>query len=79
MSMSEGDGVNVGEFRQRAAELIRAVEEAGVTVIIARRGRPVAQLRPLTGESGDLSGTVQVTDGVDLTDPVVDPGEWATG
>lgn len=38
--------VGVRELRQRASELLRAVE-AGETVEVTDRGRPVAQLVPL--------------------------------
>lgn len=68
--------INIGEFRQNATEIIRAVETEGTTVTIARRGKPVAELRPVTGSLGSLKGSVVVSEGVDLSAPVVDPSDW---
>jgi prevent-host-death family protein len=70
------NSVNIGEFRQNATEIIRAVETEGKTVTIARRGKPVAELRPITVPIGRLEGSVTVSDGVDLAAPVVDSSEW---
>lgn len=42
--------VGIRELRQRASELLRAVE-GGETVEITDRGRPVALLRPIPTES----------------------------
>jgi antitoxin (DNA-binding transcriptional repressor) of toxin-antitoxin stability system len=52
------------------------VETEGKTVTIARRGKPVAELRPITGSIGPLKGSVVVSEGVDLTAPVVDLTDW---
>jgi prevent-host-death family protein len=41
--------VGVRELRQRASELLRRVE-AGETIEVTDRGRPVAVLAPLTGQ-----------------------------
>lgn len=49
--------VGVRELRQRASELLRAVE-AGETVEVTDRGRPVAQLVPL-GAPGVREALVQ--------------------
>lgn len=68
--------VGVGEFRQRASELIRMVEEGFARVVITRRGEPVAELRAVESRTPDLIGSVTVVEGVDLTEPVVDPSEW---
>jgi prevent-host-death family protein len=70
------NSINIGEFRQNATEIIRAVETEGRTVTIARRGKPVAELRPITRSIGRLAGSVTVSDGVDLTAPVVDSSDW---
>lgn len=40
--------VGIRELRQRASELLRRVE-AGETIEVTDRGRPVAQLSPLPG------------------------------
>ena len=39
---------SVRELHIRTSELVREAAEGG-TIIIARRGQPVAELRPLTG------------------------------
>lgn len=76
MRFEMSNSINIGEFRQNATEIIRAVETEGTTVTIARRGKPVAELRPVTGSLGSLKGSVVVSEGVDLGAPVVDPGNW---
>ena len=67
--------VGVRELRQRASELLRLVE-AGETIEVTDRGRPVAVLAPLPDEgslerlrrAGDVS--VPVGDLDDLPDPL---------
>lgn len=76
MRYKMSNSINIGEFRQNATEIIRAVETEGKSVIIARRGKPVAVLRPITRSIGRLEGSVTVSDGVDLTAPVVDSADW---
>ena len=39
--------VNVAEAKARLAEILKAVE-AGETVLLARRNRPIAELRPVS-------------------------------
>ena len=68
--------VGIRELRQRASELIRQVE-AGATIEITDRGRPVAMLAPLddpgpTGRlraAGDLLAAEAAFD--DLPEPLV--------
>jgi prevent-host-death family protein len=73
--------VGVRELRQRASELLRRVE-AGETIEITDRGRPVAVLAPLPGRSpierlraaGDLAPSQHDLD--DLPDPLpLGPGQ----
>lgn len=68
--------VGIGEFRQNAPHFIRMVEETAQSIIITRRDRPVAELRPVVRPDRSLAGSVTVADGVDLTLPVVEPEEW---
>jgi prevent-host-death family protein len=75
--MSKPAVVGIGEFRQRATELIRSVEEEGLPITITRRGVPVAELRPIPASKTILTGSVIMLDDVDLTDPVIDPSEWS--
>jgi antitoxin (DNA-binding transcriptional repressor) of toxin-antitoxin stability system len=67
--------VAVGEFRQRATELVRQVEETKQPITITRRGVPVAELRAVTVAPDALRGSVTVLD-PDLTRPVVAPEDW---
>jgi prevent-host-death family protein len=67
--------VAVGEFRQRATELVRQVEQTRQAIVITRRGVPVAELRAVTADAEALRGSVTVLD-PDLTRPVVGPEDW---
>jgi prevent-host-death family protein len=66
--------VGVRELRQRASELLRRVE-AGESIEITDRGRPVAVLAPLPEDPLErllASGDLQAADGdlADLPDPL---------
>jgi prevent-host-death family protein len=52
--------VAVGDFRQRATELVRQVEETKEPITITRRGVPVAELRAVTAAPEALLGSVAV-------------------
>jgi prevent-host-death family protein len=67
--------VAVGEFRQRATELVRQVEKTKEPITITRRGVAVAELRAVTAEAEALLGSVTYLD-PDLTRPVVGPEDW---
>jgi prevent-host-death family protein len=67
--------IAVGEFRQRATELVRQVEETKEPLTITRRGVPVAELRPLSVDAEVLLGSVTYLD-PDVTRPVVGPEDW---
>jgi prevent-host-death family protein len=69
--------IGIGEFRQRATEIIREVETSAQPVSIARRGKPVVELRALEDGSGDLIGSVTIPEGTDLTQPVAAAEEWS--
>lgn len=72
--------VGVRELRQRASELLRLVE-AGETIEVTDRGRPVAVLAPLPARgnldqlraTGDLTPALAALD--DLPDPLVTPSD----
>ena len=68
--------IGIGEFRQRATELIKEVEEKALSIRIARRGKPVAEVRPIPSSTAEMKGSVTIADGIDLTAPVVDPADW---
>jgi prevent-host-death family protein len=72
--------VNVGDFRDRASELIRRAEH-GETIIIANRDRDVAKLVPIStpvsqegGLVGSLAGTARVTG--DVEKPIAQTRAW---
>ena len=64
--------VAVGDFRQRATELVRHVEETKEAITITRRGVPVAELRAVTVDPEALLGSVTYLD-PDLTGPSLVP------
>jgi prevent-host-death family protein len=76
MAMGKKRSIPVGEFRQRATEVVRLVEKTKEPVVITRRGRPVVELRPAAADPTVLRGSVKVRAGVDLTRPVLAPEEW---
>jgi hypothetical protein len=47
-------------------------------VVIDRRGRPVVEIRALAVPEESLLGSVEVIEGTDLTEPVIDPVQWET-
>ena len=75
--------VGVRELRQRASELLRLVE-AGESIEITDRGRPVAVLGPIPvlqglaqlRATGDLAVATERLD--DLPEPVVVPADIST-
>ena len=67
--------IAVGDFRQRATELVRQVEETKQSITITRRGVPVAELRAVTVDPETLLGSVTQLD-PDPTRPVVGPEDW---
>ena len=75
--------VGVRELRQRASELLRLVE-AGETIEVTDRGRPVAVLAPLPHRgtleqlraTGDVTAAASSLD--DLPEPLVPPKNLPT-
>ncbi len=72
--------VKIGEFRDRASELIRRAA-GGETVVILNRNREVAKIVPITtkteragGLIGSLAGTADVRG--DIESPIASPGAW---
>ena len=67
--------IAVGEFRQRATEIIRRVEETKEPITITRRGVAVAELRSVRSDPEALLGSVTVLD-PELSKPVLAPEGW---
>ncbi len=74
--MTDEKPIGIGKFRQRATEIIRRVEETAQSVTIARRGKPVVEIRAIQQPTESLINSVAVSAGFDLSEPVVDPTEW---
>jgi len=64
--------VKAGEFKAKCLELMDRVAATGEAIVITRRGKPVAQLAPVTVKPrtlrGFLKGYVKVTG--DIISPV---------
>jgi prevent-host-death family protein len=72
--------INLAKVKERFSTYIAEVEK-GKTVVICKHNRPVARLVPVedprTGNRtklGSARGTVAVN--CDLTEPVIDDGDW---
>ena len=72
--------VKIGEFRDRASELIRRAAD-GETVVILNRDREVAKIAPMTAKTdraaslvGCLAGTAEVRG--DIEAPIASPDAW---
>jgi len=72
--------VKIGEFRDRASELIRRAA-GGETIVILNRDREVAKVVPITAKAdrtgglvGCLAGTAEVQG--DVEKPIASPEAW---
>jgi len=72
--------VKIGEFRNRASELIRRAA-GGETIVILNRDREVAKVVPITAKAdragglvGCLAGTAEVRG--DIETPIASPNAW---
>jgi antitoxin (DNA-binding transcriptional repressor) of toxin-antitoxin stability system len=72
--------VKIGEFRDRASELIRRAA-GGETVVILNRDRAVAKIVPMrptkrsrSGLLGAMQGTARIVG--DIETPIARPEEW---
>lgn len=58
------------EFKAHCLSLLESVAETGETIVVTKRGRPVAQLRPLE-PAPSLVGTVEfLVDDDELVEPL---------
>jgi prevent-host-death family protein len=62
------------EAKAKLAEIIRKVR-AGGTVVITYRGRPVAEVRPLTDDGGDLGERLERLADTGVLSAATRPGE----
>lgn len=66
-----------GNFKQTCLRVLDEVNETGETVVITKRGVPVAQLVPIepaTSWLGSMRGIGKITG--DIVAPATDPGKW---
>jgi len=71
--------VKISEFKAKCLDILDRVARTGETLVITRRGRPLARVLPVSGSTGDdwlgsLKGTARAMD--DLIEPAVDPEDW---
>lgn len=78
-SMKPMKTIAAGEFKQTCLRLLDEVRETGRSIVITKRGRPVAQLAPLSPSAvGDWSGTMRGSGKIlgDLVAPAIAEQEW---
>jgi prevent-host-death family protein len=69
--------VSATEFKSRSLALLREVHQLRETVLITKRGKPVARLTPAgrsPGFIGRLRGIIKIVG--DITSPIVPPEDW---
>ena len=70
--------IPAGEFKARCLRIMEEVRTKRVTVLITKKGRPVAKLVPADEDTdevfGRLQGIVEITG--DVESPIVAPEEW---
>jgi antitoxin (DNA-binding transcriptional repressor) of toxin-antitoxin stability system len=76
--------ISVTAFKAKCLELFKQLEARRYDkVVVTRRGKPIAELTPTTGEVpnlyGAMKGSVIIPPGVDLTEPVLEeiPEAWS--
>mgnify|MGYP003394971139 CR=1 FL=1 len=71
--------VSAAQFKQTCLRLLDEVEQTRESIIVTRRGKPVAQLFPFRAATGEdwgapLRGSIQVVG--DVVSPACTPEEW---
>lgn len=71
--------ISASEFKAKCLAILDEVRETGEVVTILKRGKPVAQLVPLSLSASrypqhSLRGTVEIVG--DIIAPVVEPDAW---
>jgi len=71
--------VKISEFKAKCLQILDRVARTGETLVITRRGRPLARVLPISSGSegewlGSLKGSARAVG--DLIEPVVDSEEW---
>lgn len=71
--------IPAGQFKQTCLRLLDEVGASGESIVITKRGKPVAQLAPVRPErSDDWRGAMRDRGEIagDLVAPATEPGEW---
>lgn len=71
--------IPAGEFKQRCLRLLDEVDTSGEPIVITKRGRPVAELTPVSSErhadwAGSMRDRIEIHG--DIVAPAADPDEW---
>ena len=71
--------VKISEFKAKCLEMLDRVSRTGESLVITRRGHPLARVLPVESDTGGewigcLRGTAQAKD--DLIAPAVGAEEW---
>ncbi len=72
--------IAISEFKATCLAVLEQVRLTGTSVIVTRRGKPIAEVVPpslaTSGDSwlGSMQGTATITG--DLVAPASEPGEW---
>jgi prevent-host-death family protein len=70
--------IPAGEFKARCLRIMEEVRTKRVTVLITKKGRPVAKLVPADEDADDvfgrLRGVVEISG--DVESPVLAPEDW---
>ena len=71
--------IGAAQFKANCLRILDEVERSGEPVTVTKRGRPVAELKPVEKKErrsiiGAMRGTVLRYDRP--FDPAIDPGEW---
>lgn len=71
--------IGAGEFKQRCLALLDQVGASGESIVITKRGVPVAQVTPVPSErQDDWRGAMRNQGEIvgDLVAPAAGPGDW---
>ncbi len=80
MSSDASETISISEFKAKCLAVLERVRATGVSVVVTRRGRPIAEVSPPspahTGASwlGAMRHTARITG--DLVPPVGEANEW---
>lgn len=72
--------ISISRFKATCLAVLETVRQTGQPVRVTRRGKPMAEIVPVTSRGNDtawigsLSATIRVHG--DIVSPVAGPGEW---